>query len=451
MARVAVPFLGGAYEASSLLISAQEAVNCYLEVGKDAANQLALRGVPGATEHGTLTDVRAMKEAFGKLYVVAGSTAYTVSSGGIATALGTVADDGQPACISFNIFEVLIVSGGKGYTVQRDTGVFAEIPSFPDTSHCGFINGYLVLLEKNSGRFRWTEVNDAETVSGLNFATAEGAPDDLVGLLVDHLEIVLFGERSIERWYNDGATPFRRVPNGFSERGCRAGFSPAKIDNTVFWLGDDLTVYRLAEGRPQRVSNHGIEQLIEKVGTPEDAIGLAYSQDGHAFYQLNFPGVLTITYDAATQTWHTRKLYNRVDCGYSYYAEAHGNRYVAGKKLWKLSDSVYEFSGPLERIRAVGPIKTGKRFSRLYAMTFLFETGSSDSYLNPQNVFLEISDDGGRTFHDRIEAEFGVKAQYTQEVKFLGLGGMYDNERVVKLTLTDPSRFTLVEAYADIA
>jgi hypothetical protein len=271
----------------------------------------------------------------------------------------------------------------------------------------------------------------------------------LVGLVVDHREIFLFGENSTERWYNDGVTPFSRVPNGFSERGCGAGYSPAKLDNTVFWLGDDFIVYRLTEGRPQRVSNHGIEQLVGQVSDPASAVGLSYSEGGHTFYQLTFPGALTATFDASTGAWHTRRIFGRQDCGYEHHAYIFGKHIVGGRKLYQFDGSL-DFDGPLERIRTVGPIRTGRRFTSMYSLGLLFETGSSQTYSTPQKTFLQISDDGGRAFSNRREISLGEKAQYSREVVFNGLGGMYDNQRVLRLVLTDAAAFNLVEAYADL-
>lgn len=441
-----LPILGGAYEASSLPISAQEAINCYLEAGPGSTNPVALRGVPGATQFSDLTNIRALHEAFGFIYAVAGSEVYKVSKAGDAQLLGTVADDSRPAYLSHNIFELAITSGGEWYTVQR-TGEVTKIDT-PRVSHGHFLDGYILAREVDTGRFIWSEINDADSVSGADFATAEGSPDNIVALLVDHREIFLFGENSLERWYNDGVSPFIRLPNGFSERGCGAGDSPAKLDNTVFWLGDDLVVYRLSEGRPERVSNHGIEQLIQRVSNPSRGVGLSYSQDGHAFYQINFPGQLTVTYDASTQTWHTRKLFGRNDAGYSHHVYAFNNHYVGGPKLWKLGGQ--DFNGPLERIRTIGPIRTGRRYASMFSVTLYFETGSSAVYADDKHLLLEVSDDGGRTFKNRREVSLGSKGQYHQEVRINGLGAMRDNQRVMRFTLTDAADFNLVGAVAEI-
>ena len=442
--RIQIPFIGGAYEASSLPISAQESVNLYVEAGEGASNPVSLRGVPGASAAGSLTNIRAAKWVLDTLYVVSGDDFRKVNPDGSSEFLGNVVSDGKTAYIAFNIFEVVVLSAGNWY-VYRD-GTFSSVEAEPMT-HADFIDGYILGVEIGTGRFRYSNINDAQTVDGADFATAEGSPDNTIGLIVDHREVFLFGTDSLERWYNDGVTPFVRVPGGYSERGCGAGNSPAKLDNTVFWLGNDYVVYRLTDGRPERVSNHGVEQLIERVPDPSLGVGLAYSLDGHSFYQITFPGELTITFDAATNLWHTRRQFGRKDCGYLHHAYAYNEHFIGGNRLWKLDDS-NRFEGPLERVRTVGPIRTGRRTARMYGLTLLLETGSSLS--EDQKIFLQISDDGGRTFSDRIEAKIGARGGYRQEVKFHGLGLMYDNETVFRLTLTDTANFSLVEAYADV-
>ncbi|MGB0866691.1 MAG: hypothetical protein ACPGSC_09280, partial [Granulosicoccaceae bacterium] len=386
------------------------------------------------------------------LYVVAGDRLYSVSQGHVVTNLGYVGDDGLSASMSHNIAELCCVSNGLGFVAQKTTHAFSEITDteFPNASIVDFLDGYGMLLEKDSGRFHFTSISDFESISGIDFATAEGAPDELVSLLVDHRELWLFGKYSIEIWFNSGdaSNPFQRIR--FMERGCKGAYSPAKVDNTVFWLGDDNVVYRADEHNPIRVSNHGIENLIAK--TSVDPIGFAYNADGHAFYQLNFPGELTVVYDASTQMWHRRKTRSREDCVYHHHAAAYGRDYVGGAngKLYYLDKNIYTHEGELERIRSFGPLRVTK-YSAMSSLTALFETGENSDAVDPSKVWLEISDDGGRTYSSRIEASIGAQGQYTTEVKFLALGGFYDGERVLKLSMTDDARYTLVDVNVDVA
>ena len=109
-------FVGGAYEHNSSIISAQEAINVFPEIGQDGATPFSMVGVPGATKFSTLDRrVRGMTVAFGSLYVAAGEYVYKMDSAGVATNMGEILNDRLPVSFSYNIFELLIVSGGVGY------------------------------------------------------------------------------------------------------------------------------------------------------------------------------------------------------------------------------------------------------------------------------------------------------------------------------------------------
>ena len=441
--------IGGAYEANSKFVSAEESINLYVEVGRDAANPLSLVQVHGASLHVSLSSaIRGFHNAWGRFYAVAGNGVYRID-GTVATLLGTIPDDGLPVSMDHNIFELCIVSAGDGYVVQKATDVLTKITDvdFPESSIVYFLDGYGMLLEKNSGRFHFTTINDFETISGIDFATAEGAPDDLVSLIVDHRELWLFGTDTIEIWDNvgDSSNPFQRRPGAFIERGCRGTYSTAKLDNTVFWLGDNGVVYRADGITPIRVSNHGIETLISR--TTAEPIAFTYTWDGHDFYQLNFNGEFSCVYDASTQLWHTRKRIDRLDAGYDHHVRIGTSHYVGGQ-----DGDVYLLNGNLNkwgsldhfRRRSAGPARS-QGYASMPELELVFETGAGSATISPDQVFLEISDDSGRTFGNRIQASLGTQGQYRTEIKFLGLGGFYDNQRVHRITVTDDAPFTLVQ------
>jgi len=443
-----IPFAGGAYEGASRIISAQQSINCYPEIGDGVVSQQGAPGTELAVDLGQ--PIRAMKSAWDRLYAVAGDSVYRISPANVATLLGTITNDGLTASLSNNIFELLIVSNGQGWVAQKETNVLTAIadPDFPNTSKSDFLDGYGLLVEKDSGRFRFTTINDFETISGIDFATAEGSPDNLVTLIVDHREIWLFGTETIEIWFNVGnaTNPFQR--QAFIEKGCKGVFSPAKLDNTVFWLGNNGVVYRANGFQPLRVSNFGIEHQISK--TTVDPIGFAHTWQGHDFYYLNFPGELTIVYDASipdpNKAWHTRESRDRLDSVYHHHASVYSKEYVGGAdgKIYTLGGFSHN-GDELVRTRTIGPVRANG-YATIASLTLLFETGSGSNPVDPDKVFIEISDDSGRTYGGRIEASIGAQGDYTTEVKFLGLGGFYDNQRVLKITMTDNARYSLVDA-----
>jgi hypothetical protein len=169
----------------------------------------------------------------------------------------------------------------------------------------------------NSGQFQITGLNDV-TVDALDVATAEGSPDNLVGLISDHRDLWLFGTDSTEVFFNSGNAdfPFERIQGAFIEHGCAAKFSIAKMANTVFWLGQDDKgngIVLMAKGyQPQRISTHAVEQAIQSYGDISDAKAYTYQQNGHNFYVLNFSAAQTTwVYDLTTNLWHERVYMNQ--------------------------------------------------------------------------------------------------------------------------------------------
>jgi len=225
--------------------------------------------------------------------------------------------------------------------------VFAQITDvdFPGAGSVGYLDGYFVFNEPNSQKFWVTSLLDGTSVDPLDFASAEGYPDDVVALIVDHREIFLFGNTSVEVWYDAGTPdfPLARIQGAFMEVGCEAAYSVAKLDNSVFWLGSDARgrgiVYRANGYTPARISTNAVEYAIQSYGNITDAIGYTYQQDGHPFYVLIFPSAeATWVYDVSTQLWHERAAFenglfvrHRSNCQMSYNDEIVVGDYEDGR------------------------------------------------------------------------------------------------------------------------
>ena len=137
------------------------------------------------------------------MYVVSGNTLYKVTSAYAATSLGTIAGTG-PVSIADNGTQIFIAANGPSYIYNATTNVFAQItdPDFPGAVTVGYLDGYFVFNEPNSQRVWVTSLLDGLSVDPLDFASAEGSPDGLVSLIIDHREAWLFGTNSVEVWYD---------------------------------------------------------------------------------------------------------------------------------------------------------------------------------------------------------------------------------------------------------
>ena len=153
-------------------------------------------------------------------------------------------------------------------------------------------------------------------------------------MAVLHREIWLIGELTTEVWYNAGGQffPFAILPGAMIEHGCQAPYSVAQTDLNVYWLHRDLQgnamVLKGSGYNSKRISTHAIEVAIASYGHIQDAVGFCYNQEGHLFYQLNFPtGDATWVWDETNNLWHQRAWSDANGILHRHRAQAHAFAY----------------------------------------------------------------------------------------------------------------------------
>ena len=315
------PILGSAYVARSVNAADNRMVNLFPEIVPEGGKEPAfLQRAPGLTTLATVGagPIRGLWTYGSYGYVVSGDTLYRLDSSWNAVAKGTVGGSG-PVSMADNGTQLFIAANPQGYIYNASTDVFQQItdPDFPGAGTVGYIDGYFTFNEPDSQKIWVTQLLDGTSVDPLEFASAEGNPDNVVAVFVDHREVWVFGTNSTEVWYDAGLLdfPLTRIQGAFNELGCAAPYSIAKMDNQVYWLGKDARgqgiVYKAAGYIGQRVSTHAIEWQMQEYADLTDAVGYTYQQDGHNFYVLNFPSANTTwVYDVATGAWHERASLN---------------------------------------------------------------------------------------------------------------------------------------------
>lgn len=314
------PILGSAYVARSVNAADNRMVNLFPEVVPEGGLELGyLQRAPGLRKlntigTGPIRGLWAFSGTSGTAFVVSGTTLYKIDTSWNATVIGTVAGS-TPVSMADNGTQLFIAADGPSYIYNNNTQQFAQItdPDFPGAVTVGYLDGYFVFNEPNSQKVWVTQLLDGSSIDPLDFASAEGSPDGLVGIIIDHREAWLFGTNSAEVWYDAGGVdfPLQRIQGAFNELGCIAPLSIAKMDNSIFWLGQDARgrgmVYRANGYTGQRISTHAIEWQLQQYDDLSSAVAFTYQQDGHSFYVLNVPsGDTTWVFDAATNSWHER-------------------------------------------------------------------------------------------------------------------------------------------------
>ena len=128
----------------------------------------------------------------------------------------------------------------------------------------------------------------------LSFASKDGAPDNLVAIMVDHREVYLLGEVSSEVWIDAGTFPFpfQRIPGTSTQHGIAAKFSIARIGNSFAYVSKnnrgDATIVQMEGYIPKRISTHAVENSLEGQ-TISDAVAWSYQLEGHEVYVVSFP------------------------------------------------------------------------------------------------------------------------------------------------------------------
>lgn len=471
------PILGGAYTARSSNEAANRMVNLYSEAtpegGKEPGYLLRCPGYSLLATIGT-GPIRGMWRFNQILYVVSGNKFYKVDSAWNVTTIGFVDNGTEPVSMSDNGTQIFIACNPKSYIYYIFLGLIFEITDvdFPGASSVAFIGGYFVFNEPNTQRVWVTALLDGTQIDPLDFASAESGTDRIRTLIADHKEIWLFGDNTIEVWYNSGETAFPLSPiqGAFIETGIEAYRSLAKCDNSLFWLGSDPRgdgiIYRTNGYTPIRISTHALEWQIQSYSRMDDAIGYAYQMDGHTFYMLTFPTAnKTWCYDVSTGLWHERASFNSTT-GEFYRHRSNSQAYfneeiVIGDyengNIYKYDLSDYTDNGATNKwLRSWRALPTGQNdLNRTihHALQLDCEAGVGLATGQGQNplVNLRWSDDGGHTWGNYHAQSMGAGGAFGTRVIWRRLGmSTRLRDRVYEVSGSDPVKVAIMGAELDI-
>ena len=501
------PILGASYVARSVNAADNRMINLFPEAIPEGGKEAGfLNRAPGLRLLATVGTgpMRGMWYHNGFLYVVSGTQFYKVTSTYTSSLLGVVAGTG-PVSMVDNGTQIFIAAGATSYIYNTSTNVFGAIsdPDFPGATQVGYLDQYFVFIEPNSQNVWVTSILDGTSIDPLDFEETAGSPDNLVGMIVDHREVWLFGQNSVEVWYNSGGAdfPLSRIQGAFNEIGCAATFSIAKMDNSLFWLGADArgqgVVYRANGYSGQRVSTHAVEWQIQQYGTISDAVGYTYQQDGHSFYVLTFPTAdKTWVLDLTSNSWHERAGYDSVtgmftrhrsNCQAAFNNEvivgdyANGNLYAFDLEVYDDNDESQRW---LRSWRAISPGDNDLKRTAHHSLQLDCETGvgtavdrvaigllteaeldllaesgeilltvdtSATASADPQ-VMLRWSDDGGHTWSNEHWRSMGKIGQYGYRTIWRRLGMTTKlRDRVYEISGTDPVKVVIIGAHIDVS
>lgn len=365
-----VNLIGGYYKDDALPWSAQDTVNWAPVVaeaeGTRSVSKLAtLPGLKPWLQVGS-GPIRGMHDMEGGRFVVSGGTLTRINPNNTVTPIGTIPGIGRVS-MTHNQFETgfqLLVEngqGGGGYVFTSSDGTFQKITDegYPGSISTDYLDSFLLGVEP-LGRFWFhSDLANALSYNTLDRYEAEGAPDRIVGLKVRGSEVVVFGQRTTEFFFNAGtATGTFQNRRQTINRGCASRHTIARLVDTLFWLGDDGIVYML-EGYSARPISTGPMAKAFAGKNWSEAFAEVWEDRGHKVYYLTFTDGETFGYDVVSGFWHRRESYGLTRWRLSH-IQKWGSKWYGGDfqngNLWEIDwDYILEGDAPLVR-RRVSPV-----------------------------------------------------------------------------------------------
>jgi len=363
--------------------------------------------------------------------------------------------------MAYNASYVVIVDpvDGNGYYIDRTGTSLATIDDadFPRATSLTYQDTFFVVTEHATGRIWKSSSGDPTTWDGLDYATAEGAPD--YALIVDSLlrELWIYGVTTTEVFYNSGDTdfPFERIPGSFNDKGIYCAASLGRADNHSFFLGHDLSVYMTEGLQLSRISPPQIDYQIAEMTKKDDAYGFGYTQEGASFYVLTFPtDKKTLVFDLSTQVWHTRASGNMdtlhpVSCATWFDGKVLAGHYMKNQLLYYDYEKYSDDGETLRRVRRAKVIDLERRLIKHHILEIEFEAGVglvAGQGSDPQ-VMLRWSDDGGKTWSNEHWRSLGKLGKYKNRARWTKLG--QSRERIYEVAVSDPVKVVIIAAYLD--
>ena len=369
---------------------------------------------------------------------------------------------------------------------------FSTLPTtdgaFSGATSVDIIDNYFVYNKPDTQQ--WGASNPLSPISqGLSFSSKDGAPDNLVALIVDHREVYLLGEASSEVWTDVGTYPFafQRIPGTSTQHGIAAKSSVYRLGNSFAYLSRNnrgqAMIMQMNGYTPTRISNHAVEQTLVNQYV-DDALAWTYQQEGHECYVITFPTLdLTWVYDATTTMWHkwlsvdSMNVFHRHrgNCCAVFNGQVLIGDYENGI-IYLLDPNNYTDNGSeIRRVRRAPHIVTDLQRQYLQELQIQFQpgvglTGYSRSQYSPTNgvagvgiaglaiagsseiltvgadpqAMLRWSDDGGSTWSNEHWASIGQIGKFKNRAIWRRLG--WARDRVFEVVVTDPIKAVIISA-----
>lgn len=470
----------GFYQSDSLPLAAQRCINWQPVVPQASAlNQRALfdvqgivtKSLTGATISGLNRGAVVVNEV---PYFVNGNNLYSISSTLVVTDHGTIEGAKRVSLAHNGQFLVIVDPGNKSYVFDNETSILVQITDtdFIVSDTVSFKDGFFIFTATDGSVFFISELNDPLSYNALDFGSAEVRPDKIIASFVNHNELFILGEETIELFQNVGGAdfPFVRVPGGDTQKGVFAKHSIIDFDNSFVFVGgavnEQAAIWRMVgSAGVRKISTSAIDNAIQKFTKEEiqDAFAMTYAFGGNFFVAFTFASVnissKTFVYDATTSalagedTWHERQTGVtddkwRVTSIVTAFGELLVGDSIDGRIGEFDKDTHTEYGDVIFRHKASRPFTNDQTPAFVDELKLTMESGVGLIGEDAPQIRMDFSDDGGRTFGNEFWRTYGKIGRYERLPSWRRQGRVPRN-RVVRFTTTENVRSNLLRLDAE--
>jgi hypothetical protein len=493
-----VPLLSKGVGYKSRTVSLQHRINLYCEINADPdKDQIAMYPTPGSDfTNATGFEVRGAVTVGNIAYVLCGTILFkhdpVAHQLGVFCSLPMLTTSRGRVGMACNGAQVMIVDGVGGYIVTIAVASPNKITdaNFPNgATTVTFLAGYFIVEKPNTGQFWWSNIYNGFVWNGLQFATAESNPDNLVAVAADHGILLLFGERTLEFWGPSGTTSiFQRIGAAGVEWGLAAKYSYDRFsDNAIFLAQNRMGQFQVVVLKGMQVEEVNSPDIIAEMnrliqenglGSLQNVSGFTYMLDGHPMYEINFPQK-SFLYDGKSDCWSELQTFNLFTQQFDrHFANIHwvilGDSYCSdyrdtlpttdpsyGHLGWvsKLNPTTYTDQASAQIVREWGTKHVFADLNRLTIKEFFIECQAATALVPPGVTTFppgapgkrkdpQWSKDGGATWGNEIWQPMGLLGNYLTRCVWRALGRARDF--VFRMRITDPVKVVIVNAGMDV-
>ena len=333
-----------------------------------------------------------------------------------------------------------------------------------------FMDGYIISPQLETHQWRLSALNNASLFpfDSQHIGELESSPDIVVAIETLERQLFVFGENITEVWLDIPSSsalfPFQRQNSISIEYGCISPDTIASGFGRMVWLGSNessaASILVSTGSTPKKIATDGIEFELDNLKNPNDSFGFLFEEDGHIFYQINFPSDnVSYVYDFNEDKFFNvtdHKLNAHIARKMSFFNNTHvfitsmdGGLYEMDSGLYTYKETTSDddtgFTIPRIRITAPKRLPKAERFI-IDSVDLTMQQGYSNEDLK---VDLSVSKDGAQEFGTTWSQSLKPMGDRPNKFNYRKIGAA--NDVTFQFRFWGNDKFVVTDGYMEIS